>query len=752
MKKKNLFKAWHGISAVVVLVAVVASIELVGGLRADAQVARPAAPVEEVVSRIPQAAVSQQGVVRSLENGEIEIAPGDEIPVGRNRPAEGDTPGTPSQPLPTFSGINTPLWTNELGPVQIADDLIVHGITDVRMGFMNNEPYVEPERGDDYAPLPPEEERGDDYAPLPPQEPVDEVQWAGPAGPSLTPALSAAGPIGPITVVAPSASTNVMQVRISTSINADQTFNSIRFGYVGTATGSDVRFTLKDETNAVLGSNVAPLNGEVVFNPNQAVPRNTVKMYTVYASVPANAVDNRTFTLSISASAKISATYPVGQRVEVRGGVYPMTGPTVTINAPAVVPGTLSVVQFSPPAKQITHVVDPTDTDIFGFRFTAASGPVTISGMRIILGGSAVSTDFRANGNFLLKDDMTDAVIASSLPRTGMVDINLAGQFQRVQRVYVDFPNNINIASGASKTVMMYAPIAKTATSRRTISAGFEFATNIVSDAKSTNGVFPMRSGVHSIALADEPQSVMISQLFGVEVARAQVAEPAPQLPDQNGVNGGMLRTPVRIFDDLLVYGNGLGEPGRIVSNGEIVAGRVGSTSQITGNLRIISGGIVVGNGPNAVSLSVTGNTIHTGSVTITGPLTTTGNVTTNGNVTTTGTTTNNGNTTINGNLIVNGGVGHFTSVITPNPPAAPAPIPDTTWRSIATSSCPVGDQIISCDIDFLAADGTPPEYTLWFSKISGNDCRAYARRTVQNVDGVVGWGLRAKALCFSPN
>ena len=46
-------------------------------------------------------------------------------------------PGLPTSTVPTFSGINTPWTLNSDGPVEFVDDTVIHGIFDIRQGFLN---------------------------------------------------------------------------------------------------------------------------------------------------------------------------------------------------------------------------------------------------------------------------------------------------------------------------------------------------------------------------------------------------------------------------------------------------------------------------------------------------------------------------------------------------------------------------------------------------------------------------------------
>lgn len=72
--------------------------------------------------------------VRDIQGGAISVSEG--VTLIENLPT--DSPGSDTQPLPSFSGINTPVWISEQGPVQIVDDAILWGLNDVRVGLINN--------------------------------------------------------------------------------------------------------------------------------------------------------------------------------------------------------------------------------------------------------------------------------------------------------------------------------------------------------------------------------------------------------------------------------------------------------------------------------------------------------------------------------------------------------------------------------------------------------------------------------------
>jgi len=85
--------------------------------------------------RIPTSAFDgSSGNLRTL-SGELDLQPGYFINAGPTTPS--DDPGAASQPLPRFSGLNTPLIFSQEESVNIADDAIVHGLIDARLGITN---------------------------------------------------------------------------------------------------------------------------------------------------------------------------------------------------------------------------------------------------------------------------------------------------------------------------------------------------------------------------------------------------------------------------------------------------------------------------------------------------------------------------------------------------------------------------------------------------------------------------------------
>ncbi|PIQ78017.1 hypothetical protein COV82_02110 [Candidatus Peregrinibacteria bacterium CG11_big_fil_rev_8_21_14_0_20_46_8] len=82
--------------------------------------------------------------VRNLENDPANFSLANGIQLGPNTPAGTGTPGSANQPLPSFSGINAPVWVNENGPVHVADDLILHGLNDFRQGIVSSQAFTPP--------------------------------------------------------------------------------------------------------------------------------------------------------------------------------------------------------------------------------------------------------------------------------------------------------------------------------------------------------------------------------------------------------------------------------------------------------------------------------------------------------------------------------------------------------------------------------------------------------------------------------
>ncbi|MBI5412766.1 hypothetical protein HZA42_00275 [Candidatus Peregrinibacteria bacterium] len=85
---------------------------------------------------LPDSSTNTDGTVRSITR-DVNVDFG--VDIGPNIPS-GAPGSSATQPLPKFSGINAPVWINSTGPVQVGDDMIVYGITDVRNGLVNNGP------------------------------------------------------------------------------------------------------------------------------------------------------------------------------------------------------------------------------------------------------------------------------------------------------------------------------------------------------------------------------------------------------------------------------------------------------------------------------------------------------------------------------------------------------------------------------------------------------------------------------------
>lgn len=123
-------KAWHGILVAVFILGLVAGAHFWGS--ASAQDGTGAIADSSTVVAPPEDTSTRD--VIAVEGGAVDVSAG--VTVGTNRPAA--SPGTPSQPVPQFSAVNTPVWVNSQGPAQIVDDLIVYGLTEVKGGLINN--------------------------------------------------------------------------------------------------------------------------------------------------------------------------------------------------------------------------------------------------------------------------------------------------------------------------------------------------------------------------------------------------------------------------------------------------------------------------------------------------------------------------------------------------------------------------------------------------------------------------------------
>lgn len=74
--------------------------------------------------------------LRTFTTGGVDLRIGDVLELNANNPSS--TPGD-NQPLPKFSGVNTPVILSENGPVNIADDAIAHGFIDIHGGIVNTD-------------------------------------------------------------------------------------------------------------------------------------------------------------------------------------------------------------------------------------------------------------------------------------------------------------------------------------------------------------------------------------------------------------------------------------------------------------------------------------------------------------------------------------------------------------------------------------------------------------------------------------
>lgn len=151
---------------------------------------------------------------------------------------------------------------------------------------------------------------------------------------------------------------------------------------------------------------------------------------------------------------------------------------------------------------------------------------------------------------------------------------------------------------------------------------------------------------------------------------------------------GTGLVTPVTVYDDLYVAGNGASEPGNVVIKGALTIGQVNSTSQVTGDLNVTSGGLTVAGG------NITATSIG--------------------------------------------------SVVTPSATSVSVPA-NMTWSNASSASCATGDTLISCTAKF---DTAPTGGVEWYPEINGSTCSVKARLTQAGPALTV----RANPICFNPD
>lgn len=116
MKTKR-FRTWHALLVGILMFSLGLGVSFYGVVSANIQLPDPA---------------FNAGVTRDPENGVVDPT---KISDGPNKPT--NPPGGDGNVIPSFSAINLPVITNKNGPVQVSDDLVVHGMTDVQEGIIN---------------------------------------------------------------------------------------------------------------------------------------------------------------------------------------------------------------------------------------------------------------------------------------------------------------------------------------------------------------------------------------------------------------------------------------------------------------------------------------------------------------------------------------------------------------------------------------------------------------------------------------
>ncbi|MEK7524353.1 MAG: CARDB domain-containing protein [Patescibacteria group bacterium] len=119
-------KFWHGALLIV----------LVFGIGVGAHFSTGSVSAQDAVQLDLPADSANGDSVRPLESGAKNFSNGIDL----GNPLPSGSPGSATQPVPNFSGINAPWWVNSVGPVEVPDDSIFHGLVDVRRGLINNGP------------------------------------------------------------------------------------------------------------------------------------------------------------------------------------------------------------------------------------------------------------------------------------------------------------------------------------------------------------------------------------------------------------------------------------------------------------------------------------------------------------------------------------------------------------------------------------------------------------------------------------
>ncbi|MBI2638174.1 hypothetical protein HYW83_01140 [Candidatus Peregrinibacteria bacterium] len=139
------FKEWYGILIAVFIVGLIAGANLWGNASAQSDVGEDnsGGAAGGDAATVHRPADPRERAAIAVEGGAVDVSSG--VTVGNNTP--GASPGTPSQPVPHFSALNSPVWVSTQGPAQIVDDLIIFGLTEVKGGLINNGAVGAPDGG-----------------------------------------------------------------------------------------------------------------------------------------------------------------------------------------------------------------------------------------------------------------------------------------------------------------------------------------------------------------------------------------------------------------------------------------------------------------------------------------------------------------------------------------------------------------------------------------------------------------------------
>lgn len=448
---RKFLKLWHGITIATLVIAVGLGLTMTNFAHAT-RVDRPQPPATE------------GGTVRNLPSGLSDLP---SIETGPNTPS--GTPGV-SQPVPKFSGIDAPWWLNSTagGSAEIFDDAIIHGLTDVRGGLINN-------------------------APTTPRTVTIALLNSTPASGSVS-----------------RSTTNHITTRFSITNDSDSgtTLSAITVTREGSADSADIDIKLfDDETGFRLGATATTLNaeGKATFSSfAKGIAAGQTKYFTIKTDISPAAVLTRSFRIKIVSNSDVT----ISGGLQVTGA--PIDGNTFTIAAPT----TVTVALASTPAGSSITRNPSTDYPTTRFSLTNNSGAATtVSNIIVTRFGTAGTDDIDLK---LFEDP------GGQLGTTAMT-LDASGK--------AAFPGlTINLAAGQTKNFLIKTTVAAAAVIGRTFAINISNNSDItvssltVTGAPTNGNLFTIAAPTTAtIALASTPADGMATRGSTVDATRFSI-------------------------------------------------------------------------------------------------------------------------------------------------------------------------------------------------------------------------------------